>query len=235
MRDKELFKEAFEHVQMSEETFQRVKNQQMTRSKSGFGGWLVAAVLVAFLYFSGNGIAYAMTGDSLVEMAQELYVSLTNPLQEEDIYINGNVEQEVIVKPAKVLEHYMDEEGFYHYVIEVNGRTSEGFVRVEGNPAHSSIIVYFQKIEGGTSTGCTVYEAELLEADERIWLYIDGFLEDIRMDITEDFADGEATGTFEDQCVAGSLNVETLMYTVKGSLEDYTVDIQWMSAEKEAE
>ena len=236
MSDKQLFKDTFGQIQMSEETLERVENQQVMKHKGGFLKPLaVVAVLVVLLGLSGNSIVYAMTGESVVEVVQELYVSLTNPLKEEDIYVNGNVEQEVTAKPAKVLEHYMDEEGFYHYVIDADGRTIEGTMRVEGNPAHSSVIIFYRKIEGGTSTGGIVYEAELLEENGKAMLYIDGIAEDKVFDITEDFADGEASGTFQDQCVAGSLDVETLTYAVKGSFEDYTVEIQWVSAEENVE
>ena len=68
--------------------------------------------------------------------------------------------------------------------------------------------------DGAEYEECT-FTPEILQENERIYLVIG----DSKIDITEDFADGECSGTFEFKGV-------TFEYELSGTVDDYTVDVR---------
>ncbi len=62
----------------------------------------------------------------------------------------------------------------------------------------------------------------MYERDGRIYLNIEE-----EIDITEDFADGVASGNFKDS-MNGFYDNETFEYCVEGTLENYTVKVKWV-------
>ena len=127
----------------------------------------------------------------------------------------------VKISSAHTVEFEIDENGNYIYrFMDENGTiaTLNGYVKY---PERTSKIVYFMDIGGGVRSGTLTFVNELTEENGRIYLNVDG-----GVDITDDFADGIATGTFYTS-IADCEN-ELFKYTVKGTLEDYTVKIEWV-------
>lgn len=234
MKNKDFYKETMEQIVMSEETFRAVCNVETNakKQKSVLKYVAVAASLAVALFVSSNALVYAMTGETWMEMVPEVIEQIKNAtkLKPTDIVVGGNAGQskediisteEPQVGVPRVVDFYIDENGLHTYVIELDGHIQKAAIRIDGVLEHSSVVVY----SSYGQAGIICFEGTLSEKDEKILLY----LTDEPFDITEDFADGVATGTWYKSY--GWLRGMTFEYTVTGSLEDYTVDVRLVCEE----
>ena len=124
MNNKQLYKETFDAMQMSDESIRKVKNMsekmnQKRRLKAGFRAAIAAACLVA-VFAIGNAAVYASTGSSLVERVS--------------LYINGKKADVDRITKGK------DKNGNDYYKIELDGtKEKSAGISTAGdvlNPAH---------------------------------------------------------------------------------------------------
>lgn len=211
MSNRELFKETFEQIELSSNRIDEITNMKVKRTKRNLIKYVTAvAAAMAVVILTGNVISYAMTGNSIVEEVVSRYKKLTK----EEVRVNNDELSE------QVVDTYMGEDGLYHY--EFTDGSSAG-IRID-EPEHSAIFSMKQKTEEGSTYSIRVFVGELKERDGRIILDI---VEPI--DVTEDFADGVATGTFVYKWdVASSYYEATFAYRVEGTLENYTFDAWWV-------
>lgn len=215
MSNHKIFKETFEQIELRSSRIEELKNIQIVKSKYSTLRY-VAAVAVTFVMvmLTCNGICYAMTGNNVVEKVINRYKELT----EEEVRVNNDILSE------QVVDSYLREDGLYHYEF-TDGSSASIYIE---NPEHTSVFSLKQKIENGSSYSLICFVGELSDLNGRIILDIVG-----PIDITEDFADGVASGTFEYKWKTSSVEYqETFVYRVEGTLEKYTVDVWW---EKEDE
>ncbi len=203
MKNKEYYQETFDEVHVSEALLGKVKGMKMEEKKIQRKSKLryAAAIAAAFgiCIAASNGICYAATGNTWVEKVI-LYIN-GEPVEqditwhEEGDTVYGEFEYETDgEKPAKVVFYGADGSR-----LETEG-TGNGFIcgkAGEGEQPESD------------------FSAELLREDDRIYLAIG----DSRIDITEDFADGSCSGSFEYE---GTI----YEYEVTGTVDEYTVDIK---------
>lgn len=234
MKDENFYKDTMEQIVISEEAFRAVRNVEVAGRKRGcmLKYVAVAASVVVALFVSSNALTYAMTGSTLVEIIPEADEKISGkvPLKESNIVVSGNVNQskEEIVSTEepeigipRVVDFYIDENGLHTYVIDLDGQIQTASIRVDGNLDHSSVIVY----SSYGRAGIICLEGSLESQDEKIILSCS----DQYIDITEDFADGVATGSWYES--SGWLKGMTFEYTVTGSMEEYKVDIHLVGAE----
>lgn len=210
MSNRELFKETFEQIELSSNCIDEITNTKVTRTKRNVIKYATAvAATMAVIVLSGNVISYAMTGNNIVEEVVSRYKKLT----QEEVRVNDDE------LSNQVVDTYMGEDGLYHY--EFTDGSSVG-IRID-DPEHSAVFSMKQQREEGASYSTIVFVGELKERDGRIILDV---VEPI--DITEDFADGVATGSFVYKWNVASLYYEaTFAYRVEGTLGNYTFDAWW--------
>lgn len=225
MMNRVLYKETLDCVTLPGEAVYRIKNLRTPSRKTRLLYKTACGFAISLLlFFSGNIISCAMTGESLIDNTEAFYVFLKKPpIQTKDIAVNGNIEKESSLSPLKIIRNYVNENGLHCYVVNTGNHLVEYTARIEGDPTHTSVIIYHQKSQDGSSAGLALYEGLLVSQDNRILLTI--INDDISIDITDDFVDGIASGTFKD-CF-DNIYTETLEYTITGNLNDYTVDIRW--------
>ena len=229
MRNKELFKETFQQVILSEEKFREVRNVQVGVKKWSAIKYVTAFTSIAIiLFFSGNGISYAMTGKLLWEDPfKEELLDKYHEMSNQDIqyrprvHLDGNIstsKEEIITpldeegKPQGIMDFFIDEKGDYNYVVASGGIYS---VTIDGEPKHTSVIVY----ETDEGYGVRMYEGKVKEENGKTMLYM--FM--LPIDITEDFADGVASGIGDRELAYDDAHYE---YYVEGTLEDYTCTVR---------
>lgn len=209
MSNREKFKDTFEQVTMSEECFSEIKGMKDIRKTSKmlkYAGAIAAAFAIVIL--TGNGVCYAMTGNSIVEEVQEIYKKLTK----EEVMVNGEEHSDAVV------DSYDGEDGLTYF--ELADGSKAGIVVKD--PDHETVFLFYRKDEEGTTSVIVKFKGEVHERDGRIYLDIVD-----EMDITEDFADGVATGTFK-HSLSGCYDNENFEYCIEGTLENYTVKIKWI-------
>lgn len=215
MTNHEKFKETFEQIELRSSRIEELKNIQIVKLKHNILRY-AAAIVVTFsiVLLTCNGICYAMTGNNVVEKVINRYKKLT----EEEVRVNNDILSD------QVVDSYWGEDNMYHY--EFADGTSAN-IRIE-NPEHTSVFSLKQKIENGSSYSLICFVGELSDLNGRIILDIVG-----PIDITEDFADGVASGIFEYEWKSsGTEYKENFGYRVEGTIEKYTVDVWWMKEDK---
>ena len=151
-----------------------------------------------------------MTGNNVVEKVINRYKKLT----EEEVRVNNDILSD------QVVDSYLGEDGLYHYEF-TDGSSADICI---DDPEHTSVFSFKQKIDGGTSYSVIWFVGELKKSGDRLILDI---VEPI--DITDDFADGVASGTFVYKWKAGDVEYEaTFAYNVEGTFENYTFDAWWV-------
>ena len=229
MKNKDFYKKTMEQIVLSEETFRAVRNVEVnTKKRKAILKYVAVAASVALvLFISSNALVYAMTGETLMEMVPEVIEQIKNAgkLKPTDAVVGGNAGQskediisteEPQVGVPRVVDFYIDENGLHTYVIDLDGHIQKAAIRVDGVLEHSSVVVYSTY----GRAGIICLEGTLSEKDDKILLY----LADDPFDITEDFKDGVATGSWYES--SGWLRGMTFEYTVTGSLEEYTVSVR---------
>ncbi|MBE5888185.1 MAG: hypothetical protein E7283_05035 [Lachnospiraceae bacterium] len=229
MKNRDFYKETMEQIVLSEETFRAVRNVEVNskKKKSILKYVAVVASVAVALFISSNALVYAMTGETLMEMVPDVIEQIKNAgkLKPTDVVVGGNAGQskediisteEPQVGVPRVVDFYIDENGLHTYVIDLDGHIQKAAIRVDGVLEHSSVIVYSTY----GRAGIICFEGSLSEKDDRILLC----LADEIFDITEDFKDGVATGSWHE--TSGWFRGMTFEYTVTGTLEEYTVAVR---------
>ena len=170
---------------------------------------IAASLVIVFLV--GNTVCCAMTGNNLVDEVRQ-YLDI----EKADIRVNNHQFSEAVVSS------YIGEDGLTYYEFSDGSTTG---IRID-DPEHTSVFEYKKSVEGGSVCEITCFEGNLYQQDGRIYLDLYGE----PMDVTEDFADGEVTGSFIYTGIGNDLS-ERMEYSVKGTLENYTVDVWWVESE----
>ena len=183
---------------------------KQTKKRLGFRTAISLAALTVVL-LSANGIAYAATGSTLIEKVAG-HVS---------VYVNG--------KPydgAKVTK-FKDKNGDINYKVSVDEKTDhkteiymeelpkDGDVAIVNDNASSS-----PKDTTKESASQETLKTTVKQVDDAIYLIIEGISKKpVQVDITQDYADGNAKGTVQIE------NAE-YQYKVRGTVEEYTIDFE---------
>lgn len=193
MRNSEYYKKAYDEVHAPAALLGKVMNMKKERNeikkKNTAKKWLTAAAAMALCFVASNGIAYAATGETWV--------------QKVTVYLNGEpVEQDVTF-------HQEGDMIIGEFEVDVPEGEDPAYVVVESKDDDLSQAV-------SESSNYTM-KTELVQENDRVYLVINGDNAN-RADITEDFADGTATGTY-------TLEGVSLTYTVTGTVEEYNVTL----------
>lgn len=203
MKNKETIKHVYDEIHAPDALFGKVmemdKNKKQPKARNVIKYAMGTAAAMVFAFVTSNGICYAATGETWVSKAI--------------IYINGEAtEQE--------LEWHQEGELLYS-TIEIPVEEGDD-ARVE---VYSVITDNEQPVEqmiiasGGDEKNDTdmetenMFAAELVQEDGKVYLVT----EEEKIDITEDFSDGEATGTFT--CYY------SMKYVVRGTVEEYDINL----------
>lgn len=206
MNNKQFYKETFDAIQMSEESIRKVKNMSENRTKkrrlkTGFRAAIAAASLVA-VFAIGNVAVYAATGSSLVEKVAEKV----------SVYINDEkVDVDRITKGT-------DENGNDYYQIKLDEDKDE--IHITESMSEELESTYH------VETANDNFKTRLLKEGKKIYLLIDGGekgIEEMVLDITKDFEDGKAEGSFV-------YNGYPYLYKVSGTVEKYNINIENLPA-----
>lgn len=199
MKSKEYYKETFDEVHVPEAVLGKVKGMKMEEKKiqkrSRLRYAFAAVAAVGLCVVASNGICYAATGNTWVEKVI--------------LYVNGeSVEQDIT----------WHEDGDTVY--------GELEYTVENEDGSGNVIFYDESESGpelndeaGEKTTVTYNDADangmVIQEDDRVYLYMEGS----KIDITEDIADGECSGTFEKDGI-------TYEYEVTGNADGYDVIVK---------
>lgn len=193
MRNSEYYKKAYDEVHAPAALLGKVmdmkKERKEIKKKNTVKKWLTAAAAMAFCFVASNGICYAATGKTWV--------------QKVTVYLDGQpCEQEIT----------------FHQ----EGDVLIGELEVSDAENHEYAVIEFRDDVGDSTEYISEMDftmrTELVQENGRIWLVINGDNAN-RVDITEDFADGSASGIY-----AGFEGL-TLRYTVTGTVEEYSVEL----------
>lgn len=204
MRNSEYYKKAYDEVHAPAALLGKVMNMKKERKeikkKNTAKKWLTAAAAMALCFVASNGISYAATGETWV--------------QKVTIYLNGEpVEQDVTFHQEGDMFigefELEDVDGSAYMVFENDGDTA-------GDVDSSA---YTQSPEFSQTLSDYTMSTDLVKENDRIYLVINGDNAN-RVDITEDFADGSATGTYT------GLEGVSLRYTVTGTVEECNVTLE---------
>lgn len=193
MRNSEYYKKAYDEVHAPAALLGKVmdmkKERKEIKKKNTVKKWLTAAAAMAFCFVASNGICYAATGKTWV--------------QKVTVYLDGQpCEQEIT----------------FHQ----EGDVLIGELEVSDAENHEYAVIEFRDDVGDSTEYISEMDftmrTELVQENGRIWLVINGDNAN-RVDITEDFADGSASGIY-----AGFEGL-SLRYTVTGTVEEYSVEL----------
>lgn len=201
MNNKEFYRESFDEVHVPDAVLRKVRNMKVEqsgmkrKSKLKYAAAMAAVLLVCFI--ASNGICYAATGNTWIGKVT--------------MYINGE-------KMEKDITFHKDGDSIYGEIkldknpdeveVIVPDEASSGQVTYDENDA-SAVIVF----EGSDGNQC----GELVSENGKNYLVIGEEL--LKIDITEDFADGKCSGTFE-------LDGKEYSYEVTGDMEKYEINIK---------
>jgi len=129
----------------------------------------VAAAIAAVLFAGSNGVAYAMTGSTWVE-TMIARISINGVWQ--DVELDGEVLEDGTVQYSKTLD--VQDKEMVEMVLVTDSANGD-------QSGHSMDVAVEQE------------RTEVLEEDGSIYLIVG----DRKLDITEDMADGTATGNYE--------------------------------------
>lgn len=197
MRNSEYYKKAYDEVHAPAALLGKVmdmkKERKEIKKKNTVKKWLTAAAAMAFCFVASNGICYAATGKTWV---QKVTVYLDGQPCEQEVTFHQ--EGDVLIGELEV----SDAENPVYAVLSTDNDISDDV----GNSTE-----YITEMDVAMRT-------ELVQENGRVWLVINGDNAS-RVDITEDFADGSASGNY-----AGFEGL-SLRYTVTGTVEEYSVEL----------
>lgn len=219
--NKQLYRDTFDQIKLSDQGYRQIRNMEENtmiqfnkkQKKRMAYRAVVSLAALTVVFLSANGIAYAATGSTLIEQVVG-HVS---------VYING--------KPydgAKVTK-IQDKNGDTHYQVTVDEKTDhsteihmdesvkDGNISIEKDAASSTPE---DTAKDPSSASQETPKTTVKQVDDTIYLIIEGISKKpVQVDITQDYANGSAEGTLQIK------NAE-YQYSVRGTLEEYTVDFE---------
>ncbi|MBE5882038.1 MAG: hypothetical protein E7289_07020 [Lachnospiraceae bacterium] len=206
MSNKEYVKNTYDEIHAPEALLGKVMNMNGKKNKirkiSQYAVSVAAALALVFI--TSNGICYAATGETWVTKAI--------------VYVNG-IEQE------KDITWHQEGDVVYGEAELDSGTTSVIITDTVGENGQAEVeeIYFYQETDGSTGVGVDIGDAEnedeqvqyLEEKDARIYLHVN----DACVDITEDFANGEAMGILE-------TGQYTFQYIVTGDVEVNSIELR---------
>lgn len=208
MRNSEYYKKAYDEVHAPAALLGKVMNMKKERKeikkKNTAKRWLTAAAALALCFVASNGISYAATGETWV---QKVTVYLDGELVEQEVTFHQ--EGDMLIGELEL----PDVEDNVYVAVETVADDTAGDVNYSEEFIQSDM--FSQMLSDGLD--CTA-STELVQENGRVYLVIDGDNVN-RVDITEDFADGSATGTYVDS------EGLSCTYTVTGTIEEYSVEM----------
>lgn len=206
MSNKQWYKDTFDPMVMSDEAMRKVKGmmeqKEKKRMRTGFRVAVTMAAL-AVVFAVGNVAVYAATGSTLVEKG----------IEQVSFYIDKKA---VDVKDVK---QYKDKDGNSVYEIQLDDKKGhEAEVQAimnEKNMKDENISAVMEMDENDLTMN--LISRELKKKGEKIYLVLGEKGQEI--DITKDFDDGDAKGTFE-------MDGQTYKYHVSGTVEKYEIEIK---------
>ncbi len=203
MNNKERIKNVYDDIHASDALFRKVmsmnKKESKTRNIMKFAATAVAGL--ALMFVASNGICYAATGETLTSKVrvlingEEKEAELNWTEDENGVYGEYQIE---VDEDDEVLIEMIDEQGEYpdEVVIDIPSENADAnSFELDDMPVDITVV--------GTEGG-------------KIYLRKEG----VKVDITEDFADGTATGTIE--CPSGTYD-----YTITGTIDEYELSFSY--------
>lgn len=199
MKSEKYYKETFDEVHVPLALLGKVRDMKMEKKeiekKSKLRYALSAVAAFVFCMVVSNGICYAATGETWISKAI--------------VYINGEpVEKDItwhMEGDTVVGEMEVD--------VSEDGTARVDYFEVRDDDISGIDDVQDMQIEL-TDNESALMNAEVISEGDRVFLCVN----DEKIDITEDFADGSCTGTFE-------MDGKTLNYEVTGTIEEYSISI----------
>lgn len=208
MKNRDYVRGAYDEIHAPDALFGKVMN--MKKKENNMRNVLKYAAaafgVFAITFAASNGICYAATGETWVGKA---IVYINGEKQEKDI--TWTQDGDTLVGEVEIAA----EEGVVYEVVEVpdeNGDIVVEDVQIEFTDNNVDEFAV-----DGTSTGSYISQdsvPELKSENGKIYLVV----ADEKVDITEDFADGEATGEIK-------YDGEVASYTVTGTLDDHKIEL----------
>lgn len=190
----EFYQSVFDEVHASDELMRKVQSMENTKAKKKVYAirkviYIAAAIMIMLV--ASNAVAYAATGETWVE---QIMVHVTMNGEKQDV----------------VMDKTVNENGDVSYEMEVDqGDVKQGFYfELSGDEEIND----GDEFEIQTNTN-----AVLTEEDGKV--YFDWPIMDVKIDITDDFKDGEA------RVVVAEQDGKELVATVTGTVDQYSISI----------
>ncbi len=208
MKNRDYVRGAYDEIHAPDALFGKVMN--MKKKENNMRNVLKYAAaafgVFAITFAASNGICYAATGETWVSKAI-VYING----EEQEMDVTWSQDGDTLVGEVEIAA----EEGVVYEVVEVpdeNGDIVVEDVQIEFTDNNVD-----EFATDGTSTGTYISQdsvPELKSENGKIYLVV----AEEKVDITEDFADGEATGEIK-------YDGEVVSYTVTGSLDDHKIEL----------
>jgi len=197
---KKYVQNTYEELHAPEGLRRKVMNMtEMKAKKTGMslGKKLAMAAAIAAVLFAGsNGVAYAMTGSTWVENVVAR-ISVNGVWQ--DVEMEGVVLEDGTVQYSTTLD--VQDEDSVEIVLVSDAADADSLKISAGDDAESSSPEVYVVMDATTTVESNI---GVTKEDDKVY-FVDG---DIKIDITEDMADGAASVRYEK-------NGETYQYEVK--------------------
>ncbi len=191
MNNSKYIRGAFDEIHAPNALLRKVKTMNKKEAKKNYGLKYAITALAgfAFVFVASNSICYAATGETLVEKA---YVYINGEAYEADI--EWSQDGDTLVGQVS----YDVSDGEEVSIQMTNEITPDSTYEDNSDFTYSYDSTY-----------------ELIEEDGKIYLVVN----DNKVDITEDFSDGEASGTIK-------CNDETVNFVVSGTIDEYEIFLE---------
>lgn len=204
MKNRESIRHVYDEIHAPDAVFRKVmemeKKKLNLRNVMKYAVGTAAALAITFV--TSNGICYAATGETWISKAI-VYINGEATQQEMTWHQNGDTlygEVKVSAEDGEEVEVLAVEN------MDGEVKADEVFIQLEDGYTTSDV--------AEVSNSQEVFTAELKQEDGKIILVAG----EEKIDITEDFQDGEATGTFEYMGI-------TVKYIVMGSVEESEISL----------
>lgn len=210
MNNRDYVRGAYDEIHAPDALFGKVmdmKNKEAKKfDKRNVLKYAAAFAAIAVAFAGSNGICYAATGETWVEKA---YVYINGEKQEVDM--TWSQDGDTLVGQAEITT----DDGVVCEVEEVPNEDGDIVVDDVVMEFTDSNVDEFAVNDDGTSVAISQDNVpQLKNEDGKVYLVV----ADETVDITEDFADGEATGEIKyDGKVVG--------YTITGSLDEHQIEL----------
>ena len=211
MKNKEAIKHVYDEIHAPDALFGKVmemdKKKTKVRNVVKYAMGTVAAFALAFV--TSNGICYAATGETWISKAI-VYINGEATEQEIEWHQEGDLLYSEIQVPVEEGDEAKVE--VFSFVTDNEQPVDQVIITSDSNNISSEAGMIEKNTDAVVSED--MFSAELLQEDGKIYLVA----EEEKIDITQDFSDGEATGTF-------SYCGLTMRYTVTGTVEECEISM----------